>query len=142
MCKLAVLFSQYVGLAPAVQSAVGEKHSEFSGVRAELKSPSALVRSTVVAAGPAVTTLILAAEPITDIDSTAVDDLAELDDFLANAGITFIIAEMKGSVKDRLASYGLDRRFGPERFAPTVGAAVDAVLGHERDDIGEPSDRS
>ena len=99
------------------------------------------VRS-VVAAGPGVATLILAAEPITDIDSTAVDDLVELDDFLANAGITFIIAEMKGPVKDRLARYGLDRRFGPERFAPTVGAAVDAVLGHERDDIGEPSDRS
>ena len=99
------------------------------------------VRS-VVAAGPEVTTLILAAEPITDIDSTAVDDLVELDDFLANAGITFFIAEMKGPVKDRLARYGLDRRFGPERFAPTVGAAVDAVLGHERDDIGEPSDRS
>ncbi|MDG1785065.1 MAG: SulP family inorganic anion transporter, partial [Ilumatobacter sp.] len=99
------------------------------------------VRS-VVAAGPEVTTLILAAEPITDIDSTAVDDLVELDDFLANAGITFLIAEMKGPVKDRLARYGLDRRFGPERFAPTVGAAVDAVLGHERDDIGEPSDRS
>ena len=98
------------------------------------------VRS-VVAADPTTTTLILAAEPITDIDSTAVDDLVELDDFLASAGIDFIIAEMKGPVKDRLARYGLDRRFGPERFAPTVGAAVDAVLGHERDDIGHPSDR-
>ena len=98
------------------------------------------VRS-VVAADTEVTTLILAAEPITDIDSTAVDDLVELDDFLASAGIEFIIAEMKGPVKDRLALYGLHHRFGPERFAPTVGAAVDAVLGHERDDIGHPSDR-
>ncbi len=98
------------------------------------------VRS-VVADGPELTTLILAAEPITDIDSTAVDELVDLDDFLANAGIEFIIAEMKGPVKDRLESYGLHRRFGPERFAPTVGAAVDAVLGHERDDIGHPSDR-
>jgi high affinity sulfate transporter 1 len=99
------------------------------------------VRS-VVAAGPEITTLILAAEAITDIDSTAVDDLVELDDFLAGAGIEFIIAEMKGPVKDRLVRYGLDDRFGPERFAPTVGAAVDSVLGHERDDIGHPSDRS
>lgn len=98
------------------------------------------VRS-VVAADPDVTTLILAAEPINDIDSTAVDDLVELDDFLASVGIEFIIAEMKGPVKDRLVRYGLQSRFGPERFAPTVGAAVDAVLGHERDDIGHPSDR-
>ena len=98
------------------------------------------VRS-VVAADPEFTTLILAAEPITDIDSTAVDDLVELDDFLASAGIEFIIAEMKGPVKDRLVRYGLHHRFGPERFAPTVGAAVDSVLGHERDDIGHPSDR-
>jgi anti-anti-sigma regulatory factor len=98
------------------------------------------VRS-VVAADPTLTTLILAAEPITDIDSTAVDNLVELDDFLASAGIEFIIVEMKGPVKDRLVGYGLHRRFGLERFAPTVGAAVDAVLGHERDDIGHPSDR-
>jgi high affinity sulfate transporter 1 len=98
------------------------------------------VRS-VVAADPEVRTLILAAGPITDIDSTAVDELVELDDFLAGAGIEFIIAEMKGPVKDRLVRYGLHHRFGPERFAPTVGAAVDAVLGHERDDIGHPSDR-
>ena len=61
---------------------------------------------------------------------------------LAGAGIEFIIAEMKGPVKDRLDRYGLHHRFGPERFAPTVGAAVDSVLGHERDDIGNPSDRS
>jgi len=98
------------------------------------------VRS-VVASDPELTTLILAAEPITDIDSTAVDDLVELDDFLASAGIEFIIAEMKGPVKDRLVRYGLHDRFGPERFAPTVGAAVDGVLGHEREDIGHPSDR-
>jgi high affinity sulfate transporter 1 len=98
------------------------------------------VRS-VVAAGPDVHTVILAAEPITTIDSTAIDELIELDDFLAAAGIRFVIAEMKGPVKDRLERYGLGDRFGPDRFAPTVGAAVDAVLGFERDDIGEPSDR-
>jgi high affinity sulfate transporter 1 len=98
------------------------------------------VRS-VVAAGPDVHTVILAAEPITTIDSTAIDELIELDDFLAAAGIRFVIAEMKGPVKDRLERYGLGDRFGPDRFAPTVGAAVDAVLGFERDDIGDPSDR-
>ncbi len=86
--------------------------------------------------------LILAAEPITDIDATAIDELIELDDFLTAAGVDFVIAEMKGPVQDRLSQYGLSDRFGPERFAPTVGAAVDAIIGHERDDIGQPSDRT
>jgi len=99
------------------------------------------VRSVVADAGPDVRTVVVAAEPMTDVDTTAVDELVELDDFLASKGITLVIAEMKGPVKDRLHEYGLGDRFGPERFAPTVGAAVDAVLGHERDDIGHPSDR-
>jgi len=100
------------------------------------------VRSVVAAAGPDVHTVILAAEPITDIDSTAIDELVELDDHFADAGITLVIAEMKGPVKDQLARYGLNGRFGPDRFAPTVGAAVESVVGRERDDIGTPSDRT
>jgi high affinity sulfate transporter 1 len=99
------------------------------------------VRAVVADAGPDVRTVILAAEPITQIDTTAVDELVELDDYLAAAGRRLVIAEMKGPVKDRLVRYVGDGRFGPERFAPTVGAAVDAVVGRERHDIGRPSDR-
>ena len=86
--------------------------------------------------------LVLAAEPITSIDSTAIDELIAVDDYLAHADIEFVIAEMKGPVRDRLVRHGLADRFGPERFAPTVGAAVDTILGHQRDDIGNPSDRT
>jgi MFS superfamily sulfate permease-like transporter len=86
--------------------------------------------------------VVLAAEPITSVDSTAVEELVRLDDSLAKSGIQLVIAEMKGPVKDDLERRGLGDRFGPERFAPTVGAAVDRILGHERDDIGHPSDRS
>ncbi|MCD9625190.1 SulP family inorganic anion transporter [Rhabdothermincola salaria] len=99
------------------------------------------VRSVVADAGHEVETVILAAEPITDIDATAVDELVDLDDHLAARGITLILAEMKGPVKDHLRRYGLGDRFDPDRFAPTVGSAVDAILGAERDDIGNPSDR-
>ncbi len=99
------------------------------------------VRSVVADAGPDVRLVILAAEPITDVDSTAVDELIELDDFLASKDIELVIAEMKGPVKDRLRTYGLQTRFGPDHFAPTVGAAVDEFLGRQRDDIGRPSDR-
>ena len=93
------------------------------------------VRSAIDAADDDVHTVILAAEPITDIDSTALDELVELDDHLARRGITLWLAEMKGPVKDRLARYGLAERFGPERFKPTVGAAVDEITGRLRSDI-------
>jgi hypothetical protein len=49
---------------------------------------------------------------------------------------------MKGPVKDDLVRRRLGDRFHPDRFAPTVGAAVDRITGSERQDIGNPSDRS
>jgi MFS superfamily sulfate permease-like transporter len=94
------------------------------------------VRSVVADAPGPVRTVVLAAEPITDIDTTAVEELVELDDALAAQGIRLVIAEMKDPVRDTLRRYGLDERFGPERFAPTVGAAVDDVTGRLRTDIG------
>ncbi|TFD50138.1 STAS domain-containing protein [Cryobacterium sp. Hh11] len=86
--------------------------------------------------GTPIHTVILAAEPITDIDTTAIDELLELDEYLASRGVTLVLAEMKGPVKDRLQAFGLGDRFPPERLAPTVGAAVDAASGELRDDIG------
>lgn len=93
------------------------------------------VRSRVEAAGPGVHTVVLAAEPITDIDTTAVDELVELDDWLHSRGIRLVIAEMKDPVVDVLRDYGLMDRFTPDRFAPTVGAAVDDVTGTLRGDL-------
>jgi MFS superfamily sulfate permease-like transporter len=93
------------------------------------------VRSRVRAAGPGIHTVILAAEPITDIDTTAIDELVELDDYLVSHGITMVLAEMKDPVVDVLRAYGLAERFSPDRFAPTVGAAVDDVTGTLRGDI-------
>lgn len=100
------------------------------------------VRSSIRQGDEPVRYVILAAEPITRIDSTALDEFVQLDDHLESAGIELVIAEMKGPVRDRLMRYGLGERFGPERFAPTVGAAVDRIIGHERTDIGTPSDRT
>ena len=93
------------------------------------------VRSRVRDAGPGIHTVILAAEPITDIDTTAIDELVELDDYLRSHGITLVLAEMKDPVIDVLRAYGLEERFPPERFAPTVGAAVDDVTGTLRGDL-------
>jgi high affinity sulfate transporter 1 len=72
--------------------------------------------------------VVVAAEPITDIDVTASGTLEELHTQLKERGIELVFAEMKGPVKDLLARYGLAARFGIERFYPTVGVAVDAYL--------------
>jgi len=72
--------------------------------------------------------VVVAAEPITDVDSTAADSLVALDDELRRRRIRLVFAELKGPVKDRLNAYGLADRFPPERFFPTLGTAVSSYL--------------
>lgn len=72
--------------------------------------------------------VIVAAEPVTDIDITAADALAALDEALHAEGIDLCFAEMKGPVKDRLKHYGLFTSLGTENFFPTLGQAVDRYL--------------
>jgi len=96
------------------------------------------VRASVKAAGPGIHTVILAAEPITDIDTTAADELIELDDYLIAHDIRLILAEVKSPVLDVMRSYGLTDRFTPDRFASTVGAAVDEITGTLRTDLEPP----
>ena len=71
---------------------------------------------------------VVAAEPVTDLDTTAADVLRELDEELATEGVDLRFAEMKGPVKDRLRRYALYERFGDTHFYPTIGAAVSAYL--------------
>jgi MFS superfamily sulfate permease-like transporter len=71
---------------------------------------------------------VVAAEPVTSVDVTAADMLAELDNKLSQAGIQLIFAEMKDPVKDKLKRFGLYTRFGDQRFFPTIGQTVDAYL--------------
>ncbi|WP_062294665.1 SulP family inorganic anion transporter [Demequina phytophila] len=93
------------------------------------------IRERVAHAGPHVHHVILAAEPVTGIDTTAVDELVELDDYLRTHGVRLVFAEMKDPVVDQLRRYGLAERFGPDRFWPTVGAAVDDLTGTLRRDL-------
>ena len=82
-----------------------------------------------VAASPTpVRWLVVSAEPVTSVDVTSADMLAELDDALHAAGIKFCVAEMKDPVKDKLKRFGLFARFGEAAFFPTLGAAVSKYL--------------
>ena len=72
--------------------------------------------------------VVVAAEPVTSVDVTAADIVAELDDSLQAAGIELCFAEMKDPVKDKLKRFGLFVRFGAETFYPSLGGAVRAYL--------------
>jgi high affinity sulfate transporter 1 len=72
--------------------------------------------------------IIVAAEPVTSIDVTSADMLAELEQTLRASRIELRFAEMKDPVKDKLKRFELFERFGAASFHPTVGAAVDAYL--------------
>jgi high affinity sulfate transporter 1 len=72
--------------------------------------------------------VVVAAEPITDVDTTAADMLIELSSELKEGGVELVIAEMKGPPKDKLAAYGLLDLIGEQRFFSTVGAAVHAYV--------------
>ncbi|MEV0029529.1 SulP family inorganic anion transporter [Nocardia sp. NPDC050793] len=82
------------------------------------------VRRVVARAPTPVEWVVVAAEPITGLDTTAVDELVDLDNYLAGKGIRLAFAEMKGPVKDRLIRFGMGDRFDPAHFYPTVEAAV------------------
>lgn len=74
-----------------------------------------------------VTWLVVAAEPVTSVDVTAADMLAELDDQLRRSGIRLCFAEMKDPVQDKLRRFGLHERFD-DHFFPTIGVAVSRYL--------------
>jgi high affinity sulfate transporter 1 len=83
------------------------------------------VRS-LAAAEPPPTWIIVAAEPITDIDTTAADMLEDLDEQLDARGITLVFAEMKDPVHAKVDRYRLTWTIDPEHFFPTITAAVEA----------------
>jgi len=72
--------------------------------------------------------LVIAAEPITSVDVTSADMLAELDETLRAAGITLCVAEMKDPVKDKLKRFGLYSLLGEGAFFPTIDDAVGSYL--------------
>jgi MFS superfamily sulfate permease-like transporter len=72
--------------------------------------------------------LVVAAEPVTSVDVSAGDTVAELDEALHAQGIEFCFAELKDPVKDKLKRFGLFSQLGEQYFFPTIGAAVSSYL--------------
>ena len=72
--------------------------------------------------------LVVAAEPVTGIDVTAGDMVAELNNALHAMGIALCFAELKDPVKDKLKRFGLFAQLGESFFFPTIGVAVSRYL--------------
>ena len=79
-----------------------------------------------LAEGPDVRWIVIASEPITDIDTTASDMLEDLDEWLNTRGISLVFAEMKDPVQEKIRRYELTRTIDPSHFFPTIRAAVSA----------------
>jgi high affinity sulfate transporter 1 len=78
--------------------------------------------------------LIVAAEPVTSIDVTSADMLAELHRELTESGIEVRFAEMKDPVKDKLKRFELFDAIGAASFFPTVGSSVDTYVAEHQVD--------
>jgi high affinity sulfate transporter 1 len=70
--------------------------------------------------------IVIAAEPVTDVDTTASDMLEELDEALNAQGTSLVFAELKDPVRRKIERYGLDHTIDPAHYFPTVEAAVAA----------------
>ncbi|MGY1643631.1 SulP family inorganic anion transporter [Geodermatophilus sp. SYSU D00703] len=93
----------------------------FANAKTFRDEVTALARSE-----PAPRWIVVAAEPITDVDTTAADVLLDLDRLLDERGQTLVFAELKDPVRRKVERYGLDRELEARHFFPTVEAAVDA----------------
>ena len=105
--------------------------------------------------------IVIAAEPITDVDTTASDMLQELDLWLNERGVSLVFAEMKDPVREKIERYELtrhdrsrallpDARRGARRVRPADGCDVAEARGRCHDhahrgcavaDILRPPDR-
>jgi high affinity sulfate transporter 1 len=86
------------------------------------------IRARIAAAPEPVRWVVVAAEPITDVDTTAAEAIEELLDSLDAMGVVLAFAELKDPVKDRLRRYGTLARIGEAHCFPTVGTAVDGYV--------------
>ena len=92
------------------------------------------VKKHMAERGEPVRHVIIAGEPITDIDTTGAESLRNLMADLSEDDVTMAFAELKGPVKDRLRSYGTFKEIGKRNFYSTVGHAVTEYLEEAGDD--------
>ena len=92
------------------------------------------VRTLVAEATPKPYWVLVTAEPVTDVDTTAADMLVDLDLELNAAGIHLAFAEVKDPVKDKIVRYGLLDTIDNRHFYPTIEVAIEAFHAENHKD--------
>jgi high affinity sulfate transporter 1 len=75
--------------------------------------------------------IIVAAESVTDVDTTAADMLEDLEHDLQAAGTRLVFAELKDAVRAKMEDYELNRTVHADQFYPTIRTAVEAYASAE-----------
>jgi high affinity sulfate transporter 1 len=83
------------------------------------------LRKLIARIDPSPVWVVITAEPITDVDTTAGDMLVDLDLELNAAGIHLVFAELKDSVREKIERYGLLETIDRRHFYPTIEVAVE-----------------
>ena len=86
----------------------------------------------LAAADPPPAWIVIAAEPVTDVDTTAADLLTDLDEMLNARGISLIFAELKDPVRRKIERYGLTRAIDPPPFLPHHRSRHRRIPGRNR----------
>jgi MFS superfamily sulfate permease-like transporter len=93
----------------------------FANVRAFREGVRALAGKT-----PPPRWIVVTAEPMTDIDTSAADVLEPLLGELQAEGIALVFAELKDPVRRKLVRFGLMEKLGASNVFPTIDEAVAA----------------
>ena len=72
--------------------------------------------------------IVIAAEPVTDVDTTASDMLEDLDEWLNERGVSLVFAELKDPVREKVERYELTRTIDKAHFFHTLDDAVAAYV--------------
>ncbi len=97
-----------------------------------------LVRDLIARQETVTKWVVITAEPMTDVDTTAADMLVDLDLELNAAGMNLIFAELKDPVKDKIVRYGLLDTIDHRHFYPTIELAVEEFYR----EMGSGTDRN
>ena len=84
--------------------------------------------------------IVVAAEPMTDVDTTACDMLQDLVPALDAQGVKLVFAEMKTPVREKVDQFDLSSVLAPDRFYPTIRSAVEAYEAAHPSDWVSPAD--
>ncbi len=91
-----------------------------------------------VDAQEAVRSVLIDAETIDQIDTTAADMLLKVKAELAHRDVTLGLARVRDTVRDQLISTGLEQAIGSERIFDSITEGV-AAFGSEQSTVAEPS---